>query len=99
VRCNVRRKAEALQEICTELGQTPADVCYVGDDINDLPALQLAQLPVVVANADPHLLAGPWWRTATDGGTGAVREVIVALLAARGYDLTLPPANGEPVRD
>ena len=46
--------------------------------------LRRAGLPIAVANGCPEVQASAAFVTAARGGSGAVREVVVALLKARG---------------
>jgi 3-deoxy-D-manno-octulosonate 8-phosphate phosphatase (KDO 8-P phosphatase) len=59
-------------------------VAMVGDDLPDLPVMELAGLPVAVENAVPEVRAQARWVTGAPGGRGAVREFCRALLQARG---------------
>jgi len=79
-----RDKAEALQQACSDLGIQPAQVAYMGDDLPDRPALRLAGLAVVPANAHAWVAAVAHWKTAARGGEGAVRELCDLLLVAQG---------------
>jgi 3-deoxy-D-manno-octulosonate 8-phosphate phosphatase (KDO 8-P phosphatase) len=63
----------------------PADaVCYVGDDIQDLPVLAAAGLSAAPADAAPEVRERVHWISRSNGGRGAVREIIEVLLRARG---------------
>ncbi|MBQ3673696.1 MAG: HAD-IIIA family hydrolase [Paludibacteraceae bacterium] len=76
-------KLQAAQEICNQLGITFADVCYVGDDINDIELLSAVGYPCCPPNARPEVLALPNIRILkTPGGQGAVREMTDAILAS-----------------
>jgi len=79
----VNDKVAALTELIVERGLTPADVAYVGNDVNDLGCLELVGLPIVVADAHHDVLAAAAWITTARGGRGAVREVCDRLLAVR----------------
>lgn len=60
------------------------EVCFVGDDLPDLPLMRRCGLPVAVANATAEVRAVARHTTAARGGNGAVRECAEALLRARG---------------
>ena len=77
-------KVAALEDIIAELGITPAECAFVGDDIPDLAALEYAGVSIAVANATPQLLQKCDLTTRASGGAGAVREICDMLLAARG---------------
>jgi 3-deoxy-D-manno-octulosonate 8-phosphate phosphatase (KDO 8-P phosphatase) len=59
-------------------------VGYVGDDLNDLPALVRVGLACAVANAVPEVKARAHVVAAREGGRGAVREIIEIILKAQG---------------
>lgn len=74
-------KLEAAKRICDKLGITMNEVCYVGDDINDIDLLNAVGLPCCPPNARPEVLALPGIRVLkTPGGQGAVREIADAIL-------------------
>ena len=75
-------KLQAAQEICDQLGITLADVCYVGDDINDVELLSAVGQPCCPPNARPEVLAVKGIHVLkTPGGQGAIRELTDAILA------------------
>ena len=77
-------KAQGMKEIIRQLGVRAADVCFVGDDLVDLPALKMVGLPVAVANAVEEVKESALCETTRGGGEGAAREVIEMILKARG---------------
>src|SRR5207247_6967041 len=71
-------KREALPRLVTELGVALDDVAYIGDDVNDLAALQFvaeAGLAACPADAVPAVAAAAHFVTAARGGHGAFREL------------------------
>lgn len=83
VRQGFERKWPAALEIIDSLGLTPAQTCFIGDDLPDLPVLRRVGLPVAVADAAVDVRAAATWTTAAAGGEGAVRELIERLLRAK----------------
>lgn len=79
-----RDKEKALREIAASAGLDLARICYMGDDVNDLSAMQVAGFSAAPANAAPDVLVQADFIAKSPGGNGAVRELIEALLAARG---------------
>jgi 3-deoxy-D-manno-octulosonate 8-phosphate phosphatase (KDO 8-P phosphatase) len=59
------------------------EVCYMGDDVVDLPVLKRVGLAVGVADGHPFLRRYLHYRTRCAGGAGAVRETIELILAAQ----------------
>ena len=87
LRQGVRDKAAVLTEIAATLGVPMAEVAYMGDDWNDLPAFAVAGVRVAPADAAPELLETAQFVSRKNGGRGAVREVINAILTVQGrYD-------------
>lgn len=79
-----RHKIEALDALLRELELSPAEVCYVGDDLPDLPVMKRVALPIAVADAHWAIAEAAVWRTALPGGHGAVREVCELVMSAHG---------------
>ena len=77
-------KGRALRELMAKLRVKPSQVCYVGDDVVDLPALALAGFPVAVANAVDEVKGMAAAVTVRPGGSGAAREVVEYILKAKG---------------
>ena len=59
-------------------------MAFVGDDLADLPVLRRVGLPIAVANAVAGGQGVAAHVTRAAGGHGAVREIVEALLRARG---------------
>jgi len=81
---NAKRKLQAFRQCLADSGATAEEICYVGDDLPDLPVMRCCGYPVAVANAVPEVKAAARYVTRTPGGRGAVREVIEHLLKAKG---------------
>jgi 3-deoxy-D-manno-octulosonate 8-phosphate phosphatase (KDO 8-P phosphatase) len=77
-------KLETLGPVLQRRGLGWDEVAYVGDDLADLQVLRRVGLPLAVANAVAEVRAVAHATTRASGGHGAVREVIEALLKARG---------------
>jgi len=78
----VMTKLDAAKALCDELGITLEDVCFVGDDVNDLDVLKAVGSPCCPPNAIAEVRAIPGIHiTQTPGGQGAIRELCDAILA------------------
>lgn len=77
-------KGEAFEEACAALGLTPEQVAFVGDDVQDLPALRRAGFSAAPADAHPAVLARVHFVAGAPGGRGAAREIIERILEAKG---------------
>jgi YrbI family 3-deoxy-D-manno-octulosonate 8-phosphate phosphatase len=62
----------------------PERVCFVGDDLPDLPVLCACGLAATVADACADVLAQAHYVSRAAGGHGAVREVIELILRCQG---------------
>lgn len=77
-------KLGPLREILADSGGAEDEVCYIGDDMTDVPIMMLAGLPVATANARPEVKRIARYVTEVPGGRGAVREVVELLMRAQG---------------
>jgi YrbI family 3-deoxy-D-manno-octulosonate 8-phosphate phosphatase len=95
VRQGFEEKLPVVIALMRELNLTPQQVCYIGDDLPDLPVLKHVGLGVAVADAAAELLAAAHHTTTARGGQGAVRELIEMLLKAQGrYDDLIAKYSG-----
>jgi 3-deoxy-D-manno-octulosonate 8-phosphate phosphatase (KDO 8-P phosphatase) len=78
----VKDKLKCIDTIGARLGVPREEIAYMGDDLNDLRALEAVGLGVAPANAHPWIRERAHWRTRQDGGCGAAREVCDLILAA-----------------
>lgn len=81
------RKGSAVERILSERGLPPEAVAFLGDDVNDLPAMMKVGLPLAVADAHSEVRSFVRYVTRANGGAGAVREVADAIL---GVEADLP---------
>jgi YrbI family 3-deoxy-D-manno-octulosonate 8-phosphate phosphatase len=76
-------KPSALKKIMRERNLSPEQVCFVGNDLPDLPCLEYVGLPVAVKNSYEEVLKVAKYITKCEGGAGAVREVCDMVYRAR----------------
>jgi 3-deoxy-D-manno-octulosonate 8-phosphate phosphatase (KDO 8-P phosphatase) len=81
---DAREKLRPYQTILRAARLKDDQVCYVGDDIVDLPVLKRVGLAVGVGNGHPLLRRHVHYWTRCRGGMGAVRETIELILGAQG---------------
>jgi 3-deoxy-D-manno-octulosonate 8-phosphate phosphatase (KDO 8-P phosphatase) len=77
-------KLPAFAALLERRGIAWEEAAFVGDDLADLQVLRRVGLPIAVANAVAEVKAVASYVTRAPGGHGAVREVVEALLKARG---------------
>ncbi len=63
-------KASATRDIAERHGVALDDVAFVGNDVNDLPAMRLVGVPIAVRDARPEVLAAAVAITSCEGGRG-----------------------------
>jgi 3-deoxy-D-manno-octulosonate 8-phosphate phosphatase (KDO 8-P phosphatase) len=77
-------KASAFYEILAKEGFAADQVCYVGDDIIDLPVMRLCGLAIAVKNSRDEVIRESHYVTPHEGGKGAVRDAIEYVLREQG---------------
>jgi len=77
-------KAKVLEAILREKKIRAEQVCFVGDDLVDLPVFGRIGLAVAVADSVEDVRARAHYITHHPGGQGAVREVCEMILKAQG---------------
>lgn len=87
VQKDCKRKGEALAAFASRNNLDLAEICFVGDDVNDVPALEIAGLSAAPADAQPPALAAASIVATRGGGQGAVREILERILAEHGYHI------------
>jgi YrbI family 3-deoxy-D-manno-octulosonate 8-phosphate phosphatase len=80
---NVANKRVAVEALSAKHGLALEEVAFIGDDLNDLSALECVGLACAVADATEPVRAAAHYVTRRRGGDGAVREVCELLIAAR----------------
>jgi len=74
-------KAAALRAFAERSHLRLDEICFMGDDVNDLAAMEAAGLAAAPANARPAARRKAALVTAAPGGNGAVRELVDRILA------------------
>jgi 3-deoxy-D-manno-octulosonate 8-phosphate phosphatase (KDO 8-P phosphatase) len=88
-----RAKGSAIEDIAKSMGVSLAHTCFMGDDVNDLPALRRVGFSCAPSDAAPEVLRGVQWISKHRAGRGAVRDLCELLLKARS---AWPPPDDEP---
>ncbi|MGP0066004.1 MAG: KdsC family phosphatase [Isosphaeraceae bacterium] len=87
-------KGEPFLGLIEGLGLAPRQVCYVGDDLPDLPVLRAVGLAACPADAVEEVRDAAHLVTRAPGGRGAVREVVELILKCQGnWSLVLGPLS------
>ncbi|MBQ7256456.1 MAG: HAD hydrolase family protein [Abditibacteriota bacterium] len=77
-------KKLAIDQIVEKYKVSYEEICYIGDDLNDIPAMKVVGFPVAVANSTEEPMKCAKYITKKTGGKGAVRETIELILKAQG---------------
>lgn len=76
-------KWPAARRIVSDLNCSFEQVCYIGDDLPDLPVMRKAALAVTPADGAQDVRNTAHWILQNEGGKAAVRELIERLLRAK----------------
>lgn len=79
----IRDKLAVLREMVARHGLALEQVAYIGDDVNDVEALQAVGFSASPADGVPSVLAVVDYVCRKKGGEGAVREIADLILAAQ----------------
>jgi 3-deoxy-D-manno-octulosonate 8-phosphate phosphatase (KDO 8-P phosphatase) len=77
-------KLPAYRRLLEEAALPTSAVCYVGDDVQDLPALRDCGLAAAVGDGCREARAAAHYVTRAAGGRGAAREVVELILRCQG---------------
>ena len=81
---NAFKKSEAYEKALNHFGIQGEEVCFIGDDVIDIPVLKKAGLAIAVASAVDEVKKEADYITKKPGGRGAVREIIELILKKQG---------------
>jgi 3-deoxy-D-manno-octulosonate 8-phosphate phosphatase (KDO 8-P phosphatase) len=81
---NIHVKVDVLDEILKKHNLEEEDICYVGDDLVDLPLMRKVGLSLAVAGAEADVTAEADYVTRSLPGRGAVREVVELIMKTQG---------------
>ncbi|MBK8205405.1 MAG: HAD family hydrolase [Planctomycetes bacterium] len=82
----MKRKGEALSALMREFGASAAETVFVGDDVNDSEALEIAGISCAPADATEFARDSSRHVCSLPGGLGAVREIADLIIAAKGLN-------------
>jgi 3-deoxy-D-manno-octulosonate 8-phosphate phosphatase (KDO 8-P phosphatase) len=78
-------KEESLREYLMDYDLRPEEVLYMGDDIPDIPAMQMSGMIACPQNAVAEVKRIAHYISHLAGGEGCVREIIEQVLKVRGH--------------
>ena len=81
---NIAKKYSALEDVMKKRGLKAEEIAYIGDDVNDLPVGTKVGLFFVPANHNAYIKPFADYVLETEGGYGAIREVVDIILSNKG---------------
>jgi len=81
---NALDKLETFEKILKKFKVKSEEICYIGDDLIDLPILSRVGLGISLPEAAPEVISKVHYITKYNGGKGAVREAIDFILKSQG---------------
>lgn len=76
-------KARDFEDILQNEELTAEEVAFIGDDIGDICLLEKVGFPIIVSDAASEILPYGIFKTKSNGGYGAVREVTDLILEVK----------------
>lgn len=80
-------KAEIMKRVAKDAGLDLSQVAFIGDDVNDIPALKIAGLAVTVRDGHDFCMGVAHFVTNARGGEHAIRELCEFILTAQGLPI------------
>ena len=78
-------KEESLREYLLDYEIQAEEILYMGDDIPDIPAMQMSGMVVCPQDAVPEVKRISHYISHLNGGEGCVRDIIQQVLKVRGH--------------
>lgn len=69
-------KATTVRRLCESYGIALENVCYIGDDVNDVDVIKMVGFGCAPADAMPEVKEAADYITEAKGGEGVIREVV-----------------------
>lgn len=85
-----KNKRKDLLNLAEEVGINIDEVAFIGDDLNDVSALEVVGFSACPSNAIKYVKEKVDYICENSGGNGAVREVIELLFEAKEFELKYP---------
>lgn len=77
-------KLPVFEQFIREFRLSPIEVCYMGDDLPDLPVLRKVGFPTCPYDAVPEVMEAARYVSPLKGGQGCVRDIIEKVMKLRG---------------
>lgn len=73
--CGVKNKLQHALSLCNSYQISLSEVCYFGNDVNDLELLKSVAFPVVTPDSHRSVHSEFFYTTTLPGGKGCIREL------------------------
>lgn len=81
---NAKNKLDIVKQICKNENLTLDEICYIGDDLIDIPAMHDVGFSATVNDAPVEVKQHAHFISEKNGGTGAVWDIIKFILRSQG---------------
>ncbi len=86
----VRDKGKAVEEVMKKGGFNSKEVCYIGDDLNDIPAFERVGVALTAEDAPEEVKLAADFVIPKRGGEGVIRHLVEEILRCKGiYEETV----------
>jgi 3-deoxy-D-manno-octulosonate 8-phosphate phosphatase (KDO 8-P phosphatase) len=79
----IENKLACFEQLLKQVNLSAQDCGFMGDDVIDLPVMQIVSFAATVGEALDHVKTHAHWVATRPAGQGAVREVVELILSAR----------------
>ena len=79
-------KVTMVKKLCSQYCIELENVCFIGDDINDIEVIKMVGLGCCPADAMPQVKCVAQYITKSEGGKGVIREVTEKILRGRNIE-------------
>tara|TARA_B100001540_G_C15812025_1_gene645051 strand:- start:2084 stop:2617 length:534 start_codon:yes stop_codon:yes gene_type:complete len=79
----IKNKESLLSKICKLYSVNPSQIAYIGDDVNDIPLMNMVGLAVSPNDCDEKTKSHANYLCKLNGGNGAFREVVNLIMKYR----------------
>lgn len=88
-----KNKKKDLLNLAEEIGINIDEIAFIGDDLNDIPAIEVVGVSACPSNSVKYVKEKVDYICKNEGGNGAVREFIELILEAKEIKIEYPIFN------
>lgn len=85
-----KNKKRDLLNLAEEIGIIIDEIAFIGDDLNDISAIEIVGFSACPSNSIKYVKEKVDYICKSEGGNGAVREVVELILEAKGVEIKYP---------